>query len=202
MDSISGDITYPLAETSLTYLKSENHPGIFCLITPELNTIELNFLQAVKLFKADETEKAISLIPNHHEQVMKGMDFFKSQKNQDSIRSVSRKNLSPAENKAITNLNFALKHAPTEQKRMALQRALEIIRKGTYASKGLPKSINDFFKINSNLLSEPIMFIEKLFLNELDKYDLSPNADLETSQDDMNAGIINPKIVLTESFSS
>jgi len=202
MDSISGDITYPLAETSLTYLKSENHPGIFCLITPELNTIELNFLQAVKLFKAEVTENAVPLIPNHHEQVIKGMDFFKSQKNQDSIRSVSRKNLSPAENKAITNLNFVLKHAPTEQKRMALLRALEIIRKGTYASKGLPKSINDFFKTNNNILPVPNKFIEKLFLEVLDKYDLSPNAVLETSQDDMNAGIINPKIVLTQSFSS
>ena len=85
---------------------------------------------------------------------------------------------------------------------MALQRALEIIRKGTYASKGLPKSINDFFKSNSSILPEPIKFIDKLFTDVLDKYDLSPNAELVTPQEDINAGIINPKIVLTQSFSS
>jgi hypothetical protein len=125
----TGEMNYPLQNTSLTYLKSENHPGIFCLITPEMNIIELNFLQAVKLFQASDGEKAIALHGLHHQQTLAGLAYFKSEKNQENIQTVSRKNLSPAENKAITNLNAILKFAPTEQKQNALKRTLDIIKK-------------------------------------------------------------------------
>ncbi len=195
----TGEINYPLQNTSLTYLKSDNHPGIYCLITPENNIIELNFLQAVKVYKADENEKAAPLHKHHYEQTSQGLDYFKSAKNQENVQNISRKNLSPAENKAVTNLNAILKYTPTEQKRMALQRALDIIKKGTYGSKGLPKSINDFFTENAKQLKEPTKFIEKLFVDLLDSYDLSTNVEV-SSEVKSHQGIINPKIVLTQSF--
>jgi hypothetical protein len=80
-----------------------------------------------------------------------------------------------------------------------LLRALELIKKGTFASKGLPKSINDFFTSKSNLLREPAKFVDQLFIYVLDRYDLSSNAD-EEKIDNAQRGIINPKIVLTQSF--
>ncbi|MBL7859757.1 MAG: helicase [Cyclobacteriaceae bacterium] len=199
MEAETGEINYPLQNTSLTYLKSENHPGIFCLITPDYNIIELNFLQAVKVYKAEEAEKAVPLHSQHYEQTVKGLDYFKSEKNQENVQTISRKNLSPAENKAITNINAIIKVAPTEQKRMALQRALELIKKGTYGSKGLPKSINDFFLANVKLLKEPSKFVEQLFIDLLDSYDLSSNAEA-TAEKWTGQGIVNPKIVLTQSF--
>ncbi|HEX5150432.1 MAG TPA: helicase-related protein [Parafilimonas sp.] len=199
LDVQLGEINQPLRETSLTYLKSENHPGIFCLITPELNTIELNFLQAVKLFSAKETEKAIALHKLHYQQIITGLEYFKTEKNQQNVKSISKRNLSPAENKAITNLNAIAKHAPTEQKKMAVQRALELIKKGTFANKGLPTSVNDFFKAKSKVLKEPSKFIEQLFVEVLDRYDLSSNANIE-KEDKTQRGIVNPKIVLTQSF--
>jgi superfamily II DNA/RNA helicase len=200
-DTESGEINYPLQNTSLTYLKSENHPGIFCLITPEMNIIEMNFLQAVKLFKAPDTEKAISLHDLHHKQTLAGLEYFKSEKNQENVQTVSRRNLSPAENKAISNINALVKIAPTEQKRMALIRALDIIKKGTFASKGLPKSINDFFISNAGLLKEPEKFIEQLFITVLDRYDLSPGSEEMPQSEKAHRGIVNPQIVLTQSFS-
>jgi superfamily II DNA/RNA helicase len=201
LDTESGEINYPLQNTSLTYLKSENHPGIFCLITPELNIIEMNFLQAVKLFKATDTEKAIALHVLHHKQTLAGLEYFKSEKNQENVQTVSRKNLSPAENKAISNINAVLKIAPTEQKRMSLLRALDIIKKGTFASKGLPKSINDYFKSNASLLKERDKFIYRLFITVLDRYDLSPGSEETPQSDKTHRGIVNPQIVLTQSFS-
>jgi len=201
LDTETGEINYPLQNTSLTYLKSENHPGIFCLITPELNIIELNFLQAVKLFKAPDTEKAIALHELHHKQTLAALEYFKSEKNQENMQTVSRKNLSPAENKAISNINALVKIAPTEQKRMALLRVLDIIRKGTFASKGLPKSINDFYTSNAGLLKEPGKFIEQLFITVLDRYDLSPGPEEVPQSDTVQRGIVNPQIVLTQSFS-
>jgi superfamily II DNA or RNA helicase len=193
-------VHYPLQQTSLTYLKSENHPGVFCLITPEENIIELNFLQAVKVFKAEEDEKAIPVHAQHHSQTMKGMEYFTSAKNQEAVQTITRKNLSPAENKAISQVNAMLKVAPTEQKKMSLKRVLDIIRKGTYGSKGLPKSINDFFAQNSKLVKLPNTLLDKLFTDLLDGYDLSPTAETGTSQSS-GTGIVNPKIVLTQSYS-
>lgn len=201
LDTETGEINYPLQNTSLSYLKSENHPGIFCLITPEMNIIEMNFLQAVKLFKAPDTEKAISLHELHHKQTLAGLEYFKSEKNQENVQTVSRRNLSPAENKAISNINALVKIAPTEQKRMALLRALDIIKKGTFASKGLPKSINDFFTSNAGLLKEPEKFIEQLFITVLDRYDLSPGSEEMPQSEKAHRGIVNPQIVLTQSFS-
>jgi superfamily II DNA/RNA helicase len=201
LDTETGEINYPLQNTSLTYLKSENHPGIFCLITPEMNIIEMNFLQAVKLFKAPDSEKAIALHELHHKQTLAGLEYFKSEKNQENVQTVSRRNLSPAENKAISNINAVVKIAPTEQKRMALLRALDIIKKGTFASKGLPKSINDFFTSNTGLLKEPEKFIEQLFITVLDRYDLSPGSVEMPQSEKAHRGIVNPQIVLTQSFS-
>lgn len=199
VDAVTKEVNYPLQNTSLTYLKSENHPGIFCLITPDNNIIELNFLQAVKLFKAKETEKAVPLHSQHYKQTVKALDYFKSEKNQENVQNVSRKNLSPAENKAITNINAIIKLAPTEQKRIALQRTLDLIKKGTYGSKGLPKSINDFFITHAELLKEPPKFVEQLFIGLLDNYDLSSH--VEASEEKRTTqGIVNPKIVLTQSF--
>ena len=131
---------------------------------------------------------------------MAGLEYFKSEKNKENIKAVSRKNLSPAENKAITNLNAVVKIAPTEQKRMALIRALDIIKKGTFASKGLPKSINDYFTANAGLLKEPDKFIEQLFINVLDRYDLSPGSEEMPQSDKAHRGIVNPQIVITQSF--
>lgn len=191
---------YPLQHTSLTYLKSENHPGIFCLITPELNVIEMNFLQAVKLFKALEDEKPVNRHEFHHKQTLAGLEYFKSEKNQENLQSISRRSLSPAENKAITNLNSLVKIAPTEQKRNALLRAIDIIKKGTFTSKGLPKSINDYFTSHAILLNDPNKFVDQLFIKVLDRYDLSPGSEESFKNDNLSRGIINPQIVLTESF--
>lgn len=201
LNTESGDFDYPLVNTSLTYLKSENHPGIFCLITQDLTTEEINFLKAVKIFKADQNEKPLELHGKHHEQALAAMEFFKTEKNQENIQTVSRKNLSPAENKAITNINAIVRIAPTEQKRKVLQRTLEVIKQGTFASKGFPKEINDFFINNERVMHTPETFIELLFSQVLDRYDLSTRATEHTIQQPKPRGIINPKIVLTQSFS-
>ena len=196
----NNEIKYPLQKTSLAYLKSDNHPGVFCLVTPELQNIELNFLQAVKIFKSDEKEKSIRLHELHHNQTLAAMSFFKSEKNQEDLQSITSKSLSPTENKALTNLAAILKIAPTEQKKSALKRAIVMIKKGTFASKGLPKNINDFFYAYANMLKEPQKFIDKLFIDILDKFDFSSNVDVIIKDDISNFGIVNPKIVLTQSF--
>ena len=113
----------------------------------------------------------------HHKQTLAGLEYFKSEKNQENVQTVTRRNFSPAENKAITNINAIVKQAPTEQKRMALLRTLDIIKKGTFVSKGLPKSINDYFTSHASLYKDIDKFTEQLFINVLDRYDLSPASE-------------------------
>ncbi|MEX2485599.1 MAG: helicase-related protein, partial [Brumimicrobium sp.] len=145
-------VTYPIDKTSLAYLKSDNHPGIFCFVTRDHITEEVNFLQAVKLYKAGEVEHPIPLHDLHHKQTQAGLTFFISEKNQHQVQEVSKKNLSPVENRALTNLNAILNVAPTPQKRQSIQRCIDLINRGRFASRGLPKSVNDYFKANEKNL--------------------------------------------------
>ena len=193
-------VSYPVDKTSLAYLKSDNHPGIFCFVTKDLITEEVNFLQAVKLYKADEEETPIPLHDMHHEQTQTGFKFFTSEKNQNQVQDVSKKNLSPVENRALTNLNAILNVAPTAQKRQSIQRCIDLINRGRFASRGLPKSVNEYFKANEKNLKNINAFMDGLFKEVLDRYDLSIHEN-EDAKKTNNRGIINPEIVLTQSFS-
>lgn len=193
-------VTYPINKTSLAYLKSDNHPGIFCFVTKDHITEEVNFLQAVKLYKAEETEQPNPLHALHHKQTQAGLTFFTSEKNQHQVQEVSKKNLSPVENKALTNLNAILNVAPTSQKRQSIQRCIDLINRGRFASRGLPKSVNDYFKANEKKLNNINEFMDGLFKEVLDRYDLSVHEG-ENTMNTNNRGIINPEIVLTQSFS-
>ncbi len=71
----------------------------------------------------------------------------------------------------------------------------------SFASKGLPKSINDYFTSHAGLLKESEKFIEKQFIAVLDGFDLSPGSEEVLQSDKTHRGVVNPQIVLTQSFS-
>ncbi len=71
----------------------------------------------------------------------------------------------------------------------------------SFAYKGLPKSINNYFKSHARLLNTPENFIEQLFIAVLDRFDLSPGSEEVPKPDKAHRGIVNPQIVLTQSFS-
>ncbi len=195
--------TYPLATTSLTYLKSDNHPGTFCFVPDQGQPVELTFLQAAKLFDASETEKPVALHPEHHQQTLTGLDYFKTDKIQQDIQSqtINRQQLSPVENKAITNLTFLAKHAPTEQKRNALNRFVKAIKDGTFASKGMPKEVVDFYEVHKKQVADTVVFLDKLFVQVLDRYAIAVDTPADSGgPTTCQRTIINPKIVLTISF--
>lgn len=196
---------YPLANSSLTYLKSDNHPGTYCFVPVEGPPVELTFLQAVKLFETTDAEKPTPLHDRHHEQTLAGLDYFKTDKVQQELQSqtVNRQQLSPVENKAISIMQFMGKHALTEQKRNALQRFIKAIKDGKFASKGMPKEVVDFHAANGNLLTEPPAFLDKLFRDVLDRHQLSidePTTEPGQQPTPTQRTLINPNIVLTVSY--
>lgn len=199
---LENQAVYPLAGASVGYFKADNHPGTFCLVPAAGQPVELTFLEAARVFEATTTEKPRPLPPDHHTQATEGLAFFLSDKVQQRVRkSVDRKQLNNTENTALKNLQFMVKHAPTEQKRNALVRFRKAIEAGKFAAKGLPKEVNEFYAQHGKLLTEPAPFLEKLFAQVLDRYALSGSEDDESSSPDQAPRpIINPTIVLTASF--
>jgi superfamily II DNA or RNA helicase len=186
-----------VTKSSVCFLKAENHPGVFCFVSEVGNTQVINFLDAVKLFKAKPDEKRIPFHNNHFDHANIAFKQFKSDSVQSNFHAVSKKELSPVENKAITNLNYAIKFSPTPQKTNAMRLLIDNIKNGTFASKGTPKKINDFFKVNEKLIiKEKETFYEKLFVEIID--DLNLNASEKNTKKEYQ--IINPKIVLTVSI--
>lgn len=183
-----------VAGSTIVYLKSQNHPGVFYYVSRENNPTEMSFLEAVKIFKCAEDEKAISLHSSHHKHVQQGLEFFKEDANQQAVQSLTRKHFSPAENAAISNIQMIIGSAPTAQKKAVLAKAIETIMAG--GIKGLTNDINKFFKTNS--LKDLQAFIDKLFMEVLDSYNLKP--DTEKKSESVRV-IHKPYIVLSESFS-
>lgn len=197
---LENQVAYPLAGASVGYFKADNHPGTFCLVTATGQPVELTFLEAARVLEATPTEKPRPLPDDHHAQATRGLGFFLSDQVQQRVRkSVDRKQLNNTENTALKNLQFMVKHAPTEQKRNALVRFRKAIEAGKFAAQGLPREVNDFYAKNQKLLTEPTPFLEKLFSQVLDRYALSANED-NAGIDLTPSPIINPTIVLTTSF--
>lgn len=187
-----------LPGASLCYLKADNHPGVFCLVTAPGNSYPLSFLEAVRLFRADPDEGRVDLPPGHFDAVGGAFEFFRSDVVQKAIGTVTSKNLSNVENKAVTNLQFALKLAPTPQKREVIKAALDQIKAGKFPSKGLPAELVGFFNAHQKRLATDIDgFFNDLFVTLLNRYNFTA---AETADNKPPTVILNPKIVLTASF--
>lgn len=199
MLQVEKPIALQLNESSICYLKADNHPGIFCFVSKALNPQELGFLDAAKLFKATVDEKPIKLHELHYTQAQTAYGHFKSEAIQSNFTDVTKKHISPAENKAITNINFAVKNAPTPQKKEILKKVTKAIESGTFNSKGLPKAINDFFTQHTNLFTaKPLEFYDKFFTDIIDRYNFNITSKVDNKEQERS--IINPKIVLTVSI--
>ncbi|OGX82700.1 helicase-related protein, partial [Hymenobacter glacialis] len=200
---VDSQATYPMGGASVAYFKADNHPGTFSLVPATGQPVELTFLESARIFEAAQAEKALPLPAQHHQQTLRGLEFFLSEKVQQNIRqTVNKKQLNNTENAALKYLQLMVKEAPTAQKRNALQRFRKAIEAGKFAAQGLPKEVNEFFAAHHPLLPAQIpAVLEKLFTSILDRYALSGDDDDAAPTDDRAPRpIINPTIVLTVSF--
>jgi len=186
-----------LQNSTLFYLKSDNHIGIFCWVSQSLNVQELSFLEAVKILKAPENEKPIPLHSFYQQQAQESKDFFQNEKNQHSFHNNNARSLSNAEKKADTNLSYLLKLAKTETQRTKIKNARKVLNDG--ALKALPQQINRFFEKNlKDLKNKPESFIESFFMEVLDSFNVEIQEKNELPP--LLVGVLNPKIVLSQSF--
>jgi superfamily II DNA/RNA helicase len=178
---------------SITYIKSEGHPGVFYK-TDENNIVhELTFVNAANIFKASTKEKAIKLPENHHKQVTKALTHFKTIAKNIETKNVTKAQLSVTEKKVITQLEFFIGVAENEFIKNQLQRALDEIYKGSHRQ--LPNKLNKFFK--SNTENDPQKVIDKVFNEVLKNMNFSDATRLKRQRASLFS---KPQIVISESY--
>ncbi|GAL65860.1 superfamily II DNA/RNA helicases [Jejuia pallidilutea] len=178
---------------SITYIKSEGHPGVFYK-TDENNVVhELTFVNAAKIFKATTKEKAVKLPEYHHKQVSKALTHFKTIAKNIETKNVTKAQLSATEKKVITQLEFFISVAENEFIKHQLQRALDEIYKGSHRQ--LPNKLNKFFK--SNTENDPQKVVENVFNEVLKSMNFSDTARIKQQRASLFS---KPQIVISESY--
>ncbi len=178
---------------SITYIKSEGHPGVFYK-TDENNVVhELTFVNAAKIFKANAKEKSVKLPENHHNQVSRALNHFKTVAKNIETKNVTKAQLSSVEKKVITDLEFFISVAQDEFIKNQLQRALDEIYKGSHRQ--LPNQLHKYFKNNTE--NDPQKVIVKLFNDVLKKMNFSDEARLKQQRASLFS---KPQIVISESY--
>jgi len=185
---------YPIPGSTIAYLKSKNHPGVFYYVSKENTLDELSFIEAVRIVKCVPEERPIALHLQHHAHVQQSLEHFEEDAQVQVVGSITRKSLNPTENKAISNIQMVIGSASTAQKKAVLATCIQVIKAG--GIKGLAKDVNDFFKSNS--LRDLSSFLDKLFREVLDRYRLKPESEKSSTTE---RAIQKPYIVLSESFS-
>ena len=191
--SVKQDV-YPIPGSTIAYLKSKNHPGVFFYVSKEDVLAELSFIEAVRIFKCAEDENTIPLHSRHHAHVQQSLEYFKEDIQAQTVETITRKSLNPAENKAISNIQMIIGASPTAQKKAVLGATIDMIKSG--GIKGLSRDINDYFKTHS--LKDIPSFIDELFREVLDNYKIKTGSVKDVTADRV---VRKPYIVLSESFS-
>jgi len=184
-----------LPNTTISYLKSANHPGIFYHINELNQPEELTFLQAAKIFKSKENETAAADMPEfHHNQVNIALEEFTYVRANNDSTKIEKTDLSSAENKAIGQLSQFKKHSQNDDYKEILTKAIEALETGAYAD--LSKRANKFF--DKNTINDIDETIENLLQNVLSDYHFK-SAE-EEYMEATNAIFAKPEIVISTSF--
>ena len=183
--------------STLTYLKNDKRDAFYYVdMKGELE--ELTFVEAARLFEAKVTEKGTKLHDQHHEQVSSAVQSFKAGLQKRALETTSGNKLGPNEKKAIgilkmqSNTEFA-----SEEDKELLKKAREAVAVGKFQK--LPREVNKLFKKVKDLKgSEFHQHLVKI----LNSYPLLENgrSEFEPEQEEKSNSPLEPKIIISESF--
>ncbi|EGV43505.1 restriction endonuclease subunit R [Bizionia argentinensis JUB59] len=178
---------------SITYIKSEGHPGVFYK-TDENNVVhELTFVNAANIFKANSKEKAVKLPENHHKQVTKALTHFKTIAKKIETKNVTKAQLSQRENKVIGDLELYIGLTENEFIKNQLKRAHDEIYNGSHRQ--LANKIYQFMK--KNTINDVNVVIETLFNDVIKQMNFSDTARIKAQRASLFS---KPQIVISESY--
>ncbi len=196
----SGNIkTHLVAKCSVTYLKSEGHPGVFYKIDESGIVHELNFVEAAKIFKATEKEEAIKPLPAfHHEQVNKATEHFKTVVKVAENQKVSKSQLSAIEKRVLNVLPTFAAQVKDPFYKQILKRTMDELYKGSHRK--LPNNIDAFIKrTKKDNINDLETWVDKLYKEVLAEYKFSDTEPVNTNTK-VKKIFAKPQIVISESF--
>lgn len=184
---------------SVTYLKSEGHPGVFYKIDENGIVHELNFVEAAKIFKASKTENALNTLPEyHHEQINKATEHFKTVVKVTENQKVTKSQLSAIEKRVLNILPAYSAQVKDPFYKQILLRTIDELYKGSHRK--LPNNIDAFIKkAKKENINDLEIWVDKLYKEVLAEYKFS-----ETEPENKNSKtrkiFAKPQIVISESF--
>lgn len=190
-----------LKHGTICFIKDEKRDA-FIYVKPNNETEELTFLETVRQFEAFQNEKGIPLHTLHHEQVQKAIQVFadkiEDEKAKDKKVDTTQ---GPNEKNAIAYLD-AMLNLPfiNDKETQLIIIAKEAIRKGRFQN--LQRDINKLHKAVKKAPLKPVIILEKI-IGILNSYPLKQEEeaiyhDLQV----IKPRVLNPEIIITESFSN
>ena len=186
-----------LIDCSISYLKSDDHPGVFYITDKEAIVHEISFVEAAKIFKAKETEIPEKNLPqHHHSQINKALEHFKHVSKLNEAKKVTKSELSPTEKRILPKIEFYLTYTKNEFYKKVLKRTVDEIYKGSF--KQLPNSIDKYFKESKkNGINDPELILDNLYNKVLKGFNFNEDTSNGNST---TIRYSKPKIVISESF--
>lgn len=190
-----------LKNGTICFIKDEKRDA-FIYVKPNNETEELTFLETVRQFEAFQNEKGIPLHTLHHEQVQKAIQVFadkiEDEKAKDKKVDTTQ---GPNEKNAIAYLD-AMLHLPfiNDKETQLIIIAKEAIRKGRFQN--LQRDINKLHKAVKKSPLKPVIILEKI-IGILNSYPLKQEEEeIYQEVQVIKPRVLNPEIIITESFSN
>ncbi len=151
---------------------------------------EITPIEAFKIFEADEKEKGIPLIENHHEQVNKALEHFETSEHKIALSQTDPEALGGVAQRAKKFLSDLVKYPQvTEKQKENIQKIVYLIDIGKYAS--LPTEIDRLQKKKADLNTS---------LTEINKISAKYNTDATDAQKGQKTKVEKPVLIISESF--
>lgn len=186
-----------LKKQTVTYLKGDDHPGIFYRIDEYGLVHELTFVEAAKIFKTNQSEEALKKLPDfHHQQVNQATEHFKKVLISSKEQPVVKAHLSAIEKRVLGVLPTYAAQVKNEFYKQILLRTIDEVKSGSHRK--LPNNIDAFFKrIKAEKINDLDVLVDRLYKEVLAEYKFNENPPIKTKVPKV---FQKPYIVISESF--
>jgi len=189
-----------LNNSTISFVKDAKRDA-FIYVNSKDEIEELSFLETIKKFEADANEKGIPLHSKHHEQVKTAIKLF-SEKLEEGKAKGKKVDVTqgPNEKRAISYLDAMINLPFTNDKEIELIiTAKEAIRMGKFQN--LQRDINKLKRAVAKSPLKPVIILERI-IAILRSYPLVNEEVDEVEQAQVvTSKILNPEIIITESYS-
>jgi len=172
----------------------------FLYIKSDKSIEELTFLETVKQFETNDSEKALPLHNDHHEQVKVAIKHFTEQSEKDKAKDKKVDTTQgPNEKKALAYLDafLNLPFTNNDEKQLILL-AKEAIRKGKFQN--LQRDINKLQNAVKKSPIKPVLLLARI-IEIIKSYPLeNEEKEIPVSEIQNVTRIFNPDIIISQSF--